>query len=86
MRVIAPHATRAPALPVTFEAKPFFGGGPGCELSPLPRSSSSACTIIERPTTEYAPASFTRVETSVPLATPALSATMLLREREKRHT
>eukprot|EP00967_Tisochrysis_lutea_P003733 scaffold4433_cov35-Tisochrysis_lutea.AAC.2 len=41
-RRMTPHATRAPALPVTREHLPLTGGGPGCELSPRPRSSGSA--------------------------------------------
>ena len=39
--LISPHAIRAPVFPVTREQYPFRGGGPGCELSPLPVHAST---------------------------------------------
>merc|ERR1719237_237838 len=68
VRTISPHAILAPALPVIFETNPFCGG-PGSlalELSPSPKSSSSACTITERPTQVVGPYSFTSLSLMAP--------------------
>merc|ERR1719195_2128533 len=80
-RTISPHAILAPALPVIFETNPFCGG-PGSlalELSPSPKSSSSACTIIERPTTVVGPNIFTSLSLMTPLDLPSASTLMLPR-------
>ena len=79
-RRISPHAMRAPALPVTFEHLPLTGGlVTGSELSPRPRSSSSPCTITERPITVNAPSSRTSMSDIEPSELPDSSATMLPR-------
>jgi len=79
--LISPHTRRAPALPVIFETKPFFGGPGSCafELSPRPRSSGSAWTIMLRPMTLYGPLSLTRLSIIWPFARPVTSALMFPR-------
>ena len=67
--LISPQDILAPALPVTRLQCPFTGGGPGCELSPRPRSSGSACTIIDLPITDVAPFNWMSLSTSCPFAT-----------------